>query len=482
MMNRKTLIAAGLILLFFTPMALSAWAIVIQNAADYLSAGTIVATTTMSTPQLTLDGVSRTTWPVGTGDFDQNLNTTDDVSFNSLTTPSISLGGDTRTEWPAGGSYQSANKTGYDWYVWKTGSDYYFLGDNATLLIDTDFDARFNAIMVDCSYKASFYLEEATYSYDTDLLLEGTGALFSRMPIIRGAGIGRTIMSPAAGINGFVLKKGISAQIYDLSINMASTGAAAYGIYGDPTGGSTAYLECGGFHSEFDNIRIYGGVAGGAGFYMVNSEWCKFEDIRIDMNSGCHGMIFINLATADYAYCSAQFHGNIIITLQGSNTVALMFKGASDTKACNLMGGQAYFWLRRNTGGSYSNVTALYIRYTHYFDLGNFHMEYVSTFVDIDHSYGGVIRGGRHYCIPNSVDSTTMFKIGSNAINLLFESWHIAIGGLTIEWVNDPNNSSTMYNAYRDIVLHAGGGVFTQTVQANTSLELIRRLGYGTWP
>ena len=414
--------------------------------------------------------------------MDQGVESTDEVEFKGVTTGWMDFGGENRTTWYTDGS--SMNKTGWGVYCWRSGATYYYLCSNGTLLSDSDFADRWNAIFVENSYEINTYLEPGTYVISEPLYFEGTGGLLIRTPFFWGSGQGETILDVDAGVTCFTLKTGASPNIGHLEIALATTGGVAYGIYGDPTGGASAYTECGGMYADLHDIKISGGVATGWGVYLVNSEWCRMGAFRIAGSSGFNGMRFDNLITADYSYCENTFYGYTTITLTGNNTIGMMFYGVSHDQACNLMQGVGYFWIRRSTVGAYTNTTALWMKYCDFFQLGRFHFEKTDCFVNISYSYGGVIEGGKSTQQANVVGNTLFDLSGGGNYNLLFQHFHIFSGTLnSVEWVNDSRDSGTSYNAFYDITLQCTApGVITQTVTGTTSLELIRSLGSGTVP
>lgn len=417
---------------------------------------------------------------------DQDLNTTDDATFENVTASNtLTLNGVSITGWDEVSAIgASLNKTGWDVYCWRSGATYYYLCSNGTLLSSSDFADRWNAIMVENSYEINTYLEPGTYVISDDLYFEGTGGLLTRTPFFWGAGQGETILDVDAGVTCFTLKTGASPNIGHLEIALATTGGVAYGIYGDPTGGAAAYTECGGMYADLHDIKITGGVSGGWGVYLINSEWCRIGAFRIAGSSGFNGMLFVNLATADYSYCENEFYGLTTITQIGDNTIGMMFKGASHDQSCNQMQGVGYFWIRRSTAGAYTNTTGLRMKYCDFFQLGRFHFEKQDCFVNISYSYGGVIEGGKATHQANVVGNTLFDLSGGGNYNLLFQHFHIFSGTLnSVEWVKDTRDSATSYNAFYDITLHCiNPGVITQTVTGTTSLELIRSFGSGTVP
>ena len=421
---------------------------------------------------------------VGGGNFDQNLNTTDDVTHENVTvTDTLTVGGVPITAWDdiVVTTGPSLNKTGYDWYVWKTGVTYNFLGSNGSLITDTDFDDIFNSLMLGSDYKLHVYLDEADYIYDNTLLLLGPTPTvsFGRTPIIQGAGRGRTVLQPADGVDAITLKRGVSAQIYDLTIDMSTSGAVAYGIYGDPTGGSVAYTECGAYKSQVKRVAFKGGVSGGAAMYLINTEWCQFGDLHSYMSNGCDGFLFFTNSGSDYSYCENTFTDFISVFITGDNTIGMGFFGYDHSHACNLMQGTGYIYIRSASG---SNTTGVWFRYADYFSMGTFHIEECSTLVDISYCYSGVLDGGKTYCIADSAGDT-LFKLGLGNYCLSFEHWHLFAGGLnSVEWVSDPRDDANQYNSFHDITLHLSGGVFTQSITGTTSLSLIREMGAGTFP
>ena len=415
-------------------------------------------------------------WPV----FDQGLNTTDDVTFDNITaSDTITLGGVPRTAWPAVGG-GSSNKTGYDFYCYRVGATYYFQGANGTTLSSADFDATFNGIMEDYNYTCSIYLEQGTYTYDTSLLFLGDAptSSFGNMPILQGAGRGATILDPAAGVDAITLKRGVSAQIYDLTIDMATTGGVAYGIYGDPTGGSVAYTECGAYKSQVKRIAFKGGVAGGAAMKLINTEWCQFGDLHSYMSSGCNGFLFYTNAGADYSYCENTFTDFISVFISGDDTIGMGFFGTDHDHACNLMQGTGYIYIRSASG---ANTTGVWFRYADFFSMGRFHIEECDRLVYANYCYSGIIDGGHTYSIADNAGDTLISLV--SCYTMTIRNWHFFIGGLdSVEWLYDNRNDMNQYNAAYNIVLQAVGGVYTQDITATTDLSLIRQLGSGTWP
>ena len=412
--------------------------------------------------------------------FDQGLNTTDDVTFDNITaSDTITLGGVPRTAWPAVGG-GSSNKTGYDFYTYRSGATYYFQGANGTTLSSADFDATFNGIMEDYDYTCSFYLEQGTYTYDTTLLFLGPNPTvsFGNMPVLQGAGRGATILDPAASVNAITLRRGVSAQIYDLTIDMATTGDPAFGIYGDPSGGSVAYTECGAYKSQVKRIAFKGGVAGGAAMKMINTEWCQFGDLHSYMSSGCNGFLFYTNAGADYSYCENTFTDYISVFIAGDDTIGMGFFGADHDHACNQMQGTGYIYIRSASG---ANTTGVWFRYADFFSMGRFHIEECDRLVYANYCYSGIIDGGHTYSIADNAGDTLISLV--SCYTMTVRNWHLFVGALNpVTWLYDNRNDANQYNAAYNIVLHNNNGNITQSVTITTDLNLIRQLGSGTFP
>lgn len=431
-------------------------------------------------------GANYTAWiesivTAGGNPFDQSLNTTDSPTFDDLTLTGnltangvdvdwIDLGGENRTSWPTGGGSAMA-AAGYDYYWTKSGSTYTWVDSSGNNGSGSDFDSLLSSILSTDSYTGRHYFGPYTFVYNSDIELIGDGASYGRHLIFQGAGAGVTTFQ-ASGSVSFKPHKGIAWDLFGITFDLDS----GDGIHGYDDGTAGAYGECCLFRSTWDDLEFITGSDGINAVYLENPEWLLWGNTRFYVNSGVRP-IYIRQTDATYKYGDVQFRGIVTIWFSGDNNTGMLFQGYDDDERLNLFGGNGKIWIKASSG---SNTTGIWLDYVENWNLGKIQVDGgCTTLVHVNHSFGGILDGGMY--TSTVIDGGYGFRIASGGYGTYIKDW-VLYGEGTIEWADQNCSSPNNYVKFDGICLWTNSGTFTENVDGATDFERLYKRGGGTYP